>query len=316
MGSRCLSRSLLAAAALAAALLTPARAGEPSARELIALAPVLDSSDRACRSLDVGGYYGDDNDPGPRLRFRALYRAPHHFSLLLTDAADGTPLAFCSDRKMLVYDPVGPTLYYSENASFTLEMACTDGEIKVNWLCLLKSSRPHHIRVDLRSMLPGLPSEGQAADDGAFEDRVVKRNTRQFELIRNYEKKAYLTLDVNLAKECPYTAVTFVQGGTSFFRLDALALNGALGDEWFAFPAKERLARELPLKDVTAVEDLAAIHSTAAAVGRACMVRWVFNKPGPPGPRDIPGLQGVDWDRVKRDDKKYANALRHLVRAR
>ncbi len=183
MGSRCLSRSLFAGSALAAALLAPAQAGEPSARELIALAPILDSSDRACRSLDVGGYYGVENGPGPRLRFRALYRAPHHFSLLLTDAADGTPLVFCSDRKMLLYDAVGPTLYYSENASFTLELASTDAGIQLNYLCLLKSSKPHHIRVDFPSMLPGLPSEGQAAEGGAFEDRVVKCNSGQFKLI-------------------------------------------------------------------------------------------------------------------------------------
>jgi hypothetical protein len=46
---------------------------------------------------------------------------------------------------------------------------------------------------------------------------------------------------------------------------------------------------------------------------RACLVRAVVNKAGPPGPTKIPGLTGVDWDRVRENDKKFAKALKGLV---
>jgi hypothetical protein len=72
MGPGRQSRVPLAGVALVLALLAPARAGEPTARELIALAPRLDSSDRDCRSLDIGGWVGTDQALAPKIRFRAL----------------------------------------------------------------------------------------------------------------------------------------------------------------------------------------------------------------------------------------------------
>ncbi len=70
MGSGRLSRFTLIGAALAVFLLFPARAQDPSSRELTALAPVLDSSDGGCRSLDIGGWVGADKALGMKLTFR------------------------------------------------------------------------------------------------------------------------------------------------------------------------------------------------------------------------------------------------------
>src|SRR5260370_42492361 len=88
-----------------------------------------------------------------RLRFRALYRAPNRFALLVSDPADGTPLVFCSDRKMFLYDPVSPTLFYSENASFSLRLLSTKGNLSFSYTYLLYSSRNHDISLDLRSVV-------------------------------------------------------------------------------------------------------------------------------------------------------------------
>jgi hypothetical protein len=74
--------------------------------------------------FDVGGWSGGNEALAPKLRFHALYRAPNQCSLLISAAADGMPLTFCTGRKMFVCDLVGPTVYDSEEAGFTLGMTC------------------------------------------------------------------------------------------------------------------------------------------------------------------------------------------------
>lgn len=308
MGSRRISLFLLSSVAVA--VLARARAEEPSARELIALAPVLDSSDAGCRSLDVGGWLGYDGALAPKLSFRALYRAPNQFALLISDAADGTPLAFCSGRKIFVYDPVGPTVYYSEEAGFTLEITCTNTGVKFGLSSLLYDRSPQHILVDFRSVLS---FTGRGAVGAALADGVVKRNINEFEFIRMFQGKPYLTINIDLTKTCPYTEAAFVRDGITFLRLDRLTFNGALGDEPFAFPARLRLTRALPVKNVTADKQITAFPSVAAVLERATLVRAVISRAGPPGPIDIPGLSGVNWDRVRENDKKFARAIRDLV---
>ena len=311
MGSRRISSFPLTNVAVAVVLLlAPARAGEPSARALIAIAPVLDSSDGNCQSLDVRGWLGSDAVLAPKLKFSTLYRAPNQFSLLISDAADGTPLAFCSGRKMFVYDPVGPTIYYSEDAGFALEMACTPTEVKFKLNYLLKSKSDQHILVDFRSVLAFAGRDGEGP---ALVDEILKSNTSEFGFIRKVRDQPFLKINIDLTKTCPYTEAAFVRDGITYLCFDRLTLNDAPADETFAFPAKQRLTRLLPVIDVTANKEIAAIPDMAAVVGRATLVRAVVNKAGPPGPVDIPGLSGVDWDRIRENDKKVANALRALV---
>ncbi len=174
MGTRRLSRFPIAGATLVAALVATARAGEPSARELIALAPVIDSSDAGCRSLDVGGYLGGEKGTGPRLRFRALYQAPNQSSMLICDAVDGTPLAFCSGRKMLVYDPVGPTVYYSETAGFTLELTRTNTAFQFSYNFSLVTGSPHRILADFRSVIIGVRRAGPGGRGQRGQGRQTK----------------------------------------------------------------------------------------------------------------------------------------------
>jgi len=185
VGSKCVAPFTYAGAVLAAGLLASVRAGEPTARELTNMAPVLDSSSADCRSLDIGGRNCADATLAPTLRFRALYRAPGEFSLLISGAADGTPLAFCSGRKALAYDPVGATVYYSENARFTVEVGGAHDECIFRYqyyLIFPRNEEPHRILVDLRSLFLASP---RAAESGPLQERVLGRNASEFVLIRN-----------------------------------------------------------------------------------------------------------------------------------
>jgi hypothetical protein len=309
MRTRRISLCRWTSAAVAVALVIQAQAGEPSVRDLIALAPVLDSSDEVCRSLDVGGWFGGAEALAPRVRFRALYRAPNQFSLLLSDTVDDTPLVFCTNRKMLCYDPVGPRVYYSEDACFTLEMAAIRADLKWNCDYFLTGRKPHHIFLDFRSVL-SLSVPNTVKD---FEDKVVKRTSSKFELLRDFQNEPYYKIKIDLNKVCSYTEATFFDQGSIFLCLDKLTLNGAVDDEAFEFPAKLRLPRGLPLKHVRSDDDDAAMRIMIFDVTQASIVRSVVNRAGRSGPINIPELSSIDWDRARQNDKKFSKALKALV---
>lgn len=307
------SRSALAVAALVAAILPSARAEEPSVRDLIALAPVLDSAEEGCRSLDIGGYIGDDKGPGPRLRFRALYRAPDRFSLLLSDPTDGTPLAFCSGRKIFVYDPVSPAVYYSENSGFRLEMNFKNENLNFQCNYLLWSHDRPRILLDLRSVLAGISDVARATNETPVGD-VVKLGENKYKFSLKDTQMSETRFYVDLFNKCHYTSVAFVCDGRIDLCLDNIGFNVPIEDDLFAFPAKERLGRSLPpIKQVTAAIGLREVRDAASVVSRAGVVRAVVNRRGGTGPLKIPGLSDLEWDGIKANDKLYSKALRELI---
>jgi hypothetical protein len=98
-------------------------------------------------------------------------------------------------------------------------------------------------------------------------------------------------------------------------RLDRLILNDRLVDELFVFPAKQLFTQGLPVSNVREDADVASALNLTDVLTRASIVRAVVKKAGPSGPINIPGLSGVNWDRVRVNDKKFAKSLRLLVPA-
>jgi hypothetical protein len=299
-------------AALIAALPATARAGEPSARDLADLAPVLDSSDGRRRSLDVGGYFGEEKDPAaPRLKFRALYRAPDRSSFLISDAADGTPLIFCSGRKMFVYDPVGPVIFYSEDASFGVKFRRTADKLEFSYTFLLKrNNKENSISVDLRSVMTG---EWRDAEGGPSVDDIVATGGNTYRLSRSLNDGGMFYSRLDLGRKFPYESAAFAFRGSVVLGLDRIALDGVLDDGAFSFPSKGRLTRKLPVRDVTREEDPAKVLDIVSVATRAAVVRSVVNRSKSPEALKIPGLSGVDWDRVKENDEKLSKALKEFV---
>jgi hypothetical protein len=312
MRTKYLSICLAIGAVGAGTLQAPTRAGDPSADELVALAPLIDSSDARCKSLDVGGWLGSDEPLAPKWRFRALYRAPDQSCMLITDASDGTPLGFGSGRKMFIYDPIGPNLYYSEAAGFNLKMLCTTTGIKMKFNYLVNCKTAQHILLDFRSIMS---LTGHASDGRAVDDTVVKRTASNFELLREFKNEPYLSLRIDLSKEYPYTGAAFFWNGKTYLCVDRLTVNAALKDEVFLFPAKRRFPRALPVKVVRADEGTAAIREMETVFERAGVVRAVINRAGPPEAINIPGFSTADWERVRANDRKFAKTLKGLVPA-
>jgi hypothetical protein len=95
--------SIVLAASLYAGTLgilsTLALAGEPMARDLIALAPVISGQDDKSRTIEIAGHHQVD-DNVVRI-FRALYRAPDRFFFVNRYGHDGNPIVMPSVDRLL-----------------------------------------------------------------------------------------------------------------------------------------------------------------------------------------------------------------------
>ena len=96
-----------------------------SAQDLIRLAPVIDTTKSAYRSVRIEGVMS----AGFGLRFRALYRAPDQHALFIEDGRDGTPLLLVSGGAMIAYDPVRPEALFDEVDHATLSIKCKDNKL-------------------------------------------------------------------------------------------------------------------------------------------------------------------------------------------
>ncbi len=90
--------SPLSLLALAFLVSVQAKAADPTARDLIALAPIVSSKDESIRSIEIAGYYALDDKIDTT--FRALYQSPGRFAFLMSDGASGIPISFSVNRNI------------------------------------------------------------------------------------------------------------------------------------------------------------------------------------------------------------------------
>jgi len=302
--------SLIASALLPAFALgltsAPAAAGEPTASELIALAPTISSSDKAIRSIEVAGY--DQADGRIYRTFRALYRAPDRFAFVVRDGLDGTPVTIAVDKKLMVYDPVRPEILVFPHVSSYRVLGVEGGIYEDSWGAKLSGREPNQILIDLKSVFTSPPSK----DGLPARETVVREGEGRYVLIRK-EDKAYKRLHVDLSRSAPilaYETSTSV-GGPPGRCLDRIIVNGALDDSEFAFPPLDGLAGTLKVREV---ED--GLWSTSGALNdlmRTYYVRETLHEPKSRRGVITPLLAGVRWSRVEENDERYAKRVRDLI---
>ncbi len=281
-------------------------AGEPSVGDLIKLAPVIQSSADKYQSIELGGYWKDD-DGNVLLRFRSLYRAPDRHALLITDGSDGTPISFASDSKLMLYDPLKGCVFYSPKASTGTTIRVENGIFRYGWRQSVWSDDPSSIRLDVKSMLSG-PSR---------RDEVVKTGEGKYRLTRTSNSGNIYLFYIDTSSENPFQKIELVMGQTNRVRfcLDKIVIDGFLGDEEFAFPSKERLAEKIEVREWSSEGLLEAI-SISASITRIDYARLAVYQPEV---RDSPtllnlfGLSKIDWEAVRKNDEKFSQAIKDLV---
>jgi hypothetical protein len=297
---------LLAAACLAAS--APVIASEPTADDLIKLAPVLDSSDPKCRSIEFSGCMkGGD---GVLLKFRSTYLAPGQHALFFSDGFDDTPILLVADRKIMFYDPVIPAILLSDNISLITSVKAEGEKLKLDWDFQKSKAKTERIktdllRVDLKSIL-----------DGDTDREVIKTGENNYRLIlaKQAKEPCWVEATFDITKPSPCTSIRMIERESheAVFCFDRIILNGNVGGEEFRFPAKDRLPEHLKVKDWPGDGFLANLGGLAM-VTRACYARAGANHPSVRKSIKLPGLWGIHWDQIKANDAKYSAVLKRLI---
>lgn len=301
--------SLMLAMLMILASSAATQAIEPNPHELAALAPSLDSGNHSCRSLDVGGIIGDEKGVGSRMRFRTIYRAPDKFSFLLSDVNDDTPLVFYANKEMFVYDPIEPAVYYSNTSGFVLELS--DKNESVNFLCYysLKTSERPRVAIDLHSILARVSTPKNDLAMG----RATRIGDRKY-LLGYQDNNSYkMDFFINMSNKCKYNDARFSWNGTTILNIDRIAVDDIIDENMFEFPSKRYLTQNLSFKDQSKLEGPEQLRDLGNIVARAFMIRSFVNQnEGAEAPK-IPGIQNLNWDHVRSNDRKYSRSLRDLI---
>lgn len=293
-------------------VMTPVLAGEPSIEDLMGMAPVIQSSDERIQSIELGGYWKDDNG-NTMLRFCSLYRAPGKHALLIMDGTDGTPLSFASDRKLMVYDPInGYILYSSKDSSAKTWIRLENNIFTFSWPISIDSEKSSSINLDIKSMLEG---SSKSVD-------MTKTGEGKYRLTRTSNGGNFYIFHIDTSMKQPFQKVELVMGNTGKVRfcVDKIVVDGLLGDEVFEFPTKERLAEKIQVKEWSNEGILQAIEGLGSFT-RTFYVRAAANLPeyrDSPNLINLFGLAKIDWEEIKKNDKKYSQALKdlHLTKPR
>lgn len=293
---------------IATAVFPLVKAGEPTARELVALAPVLHSADPACHNLVISGIVGGTEKTLPRWRFRACYKAPNQYSLLVSDPVDGTPMVFASGNKMLVYDPVDAIVYYSERASFSVDLICNENGIDFKVVYLLVSNKETQISINLRSFMKNMYENNKLVSE-----HISRISNSLSKVDIKFESGQRLDVNLDLSTKGKYTSVSMYENEVNFLFLDMLEIDRNISGESFGFPDKQTLTKSLPIKDVESIKDIRTIQNIATIVGRATIARPFINGSMPPSLMKDAGIAGISLSRLKENDKKYGTALIRII---
>jgi hypothetical protein len=182
-----------------AMIASPARAGEPSASDLIALAPVIRSSEERYRSIELAGYF-KDKDGVAVMKFRAIYRSPNRHALIISDGSDGTPLLFASNNSMIVYDPVRPVVLDAADTRTNFSIWQEGDRFWLTWEWSSGEEKPNSILLDVRSMFTGRSKRNDVVKIGDGKYRLTNTSERGSRLISH--------IDTNLKQ--PYTRIELV----------------------------------------------------------------------------------------------------------
>jgi hypothetical protein len=296
------ARRVLLLAAICLASIAPARAGEPTAKDLIKLAPVITSKDPAYETIAVSATIKGD----VHLRIRAIYQAPNRHAMLISDGSDGTPLVFVADRQMLIYDPVHPAVLRIKDAVSQLTLR-SDGNLSNLEFNFGKNSHEvdsSELTLDFRSicLLP------------AVEEKVVRDGDGRYRLFLTKADEKTAVHGFDPSRKMPYASFkAFTKDSHEpSLNIDRIEVNVVLRDEEFRFPDMALLAKKIEVKDWPGDRFSQTVGGVALLI-RAMEARAGANHPGMRKSIKFASWQGIHWDQVREHDRKFSNLIKDFL---
>ncbi len=238
MPTRKLSHACAIALSALIGVALPARAAEPTARELIERLPVFNTTDESIQSLDISGIYQHDGKITGS--FRILYRAPDRFAYLMCDDL-GVPTLFAAGNGTLLYDPVRPQFLKLSSMGGQATMAVVNGKAEFNF------GKLERTLLDFKSLL-------EASDfPRSPEPQVVSLGEHRYLLIRKAGKE-YRRATLDLSKPSPLVAYeeSPTARGAPTMCIDKFIVNAPLDDALLTFPTDDQLSAIMHVETVTA----------------------------------------------------------------
>ena len=204
-------------------------ADEPTLADLMKLAPLIETSDEACRSLMIRG---EHNAKFLRLSFLVRYKAPDKFALWIADAEYGTPLVMQSDRRALMYDAIGGRLIELVDVNCQFAIKCEDDKLRLRERISGLGERSS-ISLDLRSFY----------NNFAAETRMNSERNGAFRLTRNLTGGRRVVALVDPSRRCAFKEFEFFWAELKdpVCAIKEISFDDVGTDLWRALPTREEL---------------------------------------------------------------------------
>lgn len=278
----------------------PTNGADPTAEELIRLAPTVKSGDPKYSKVEISTYV----DGGDRMQqvFRVQYRSPDRYSLCIADGRDNTPIIYVSDNQLLMYCAVDGLVLYLSNVSFSYAFRLEGGEFSQSYR--IRPGGASSVLFDVKSLY----------DREGIGDVVARAEGGAFRLTRKLAGGKSFSALVDPSRRCPFSQIALMKIGSDepFLLVRELSVNEDVRGAWPAFPPKDRLAGRVGLKDLSndaEFRDFDVVESSVKGLlGRPA----IRNKEAREAYEERFGVR-KDWNKIEESDRRLSRSVRELI---
>jgi hypothetical protein len=285
-----------------------ATAGERSAAERIAAIPVVQSSDPTIQTIELVGSM-TLKDAG-LVRVRALYQVPGHFSILLSDSTDGTPLVYVADRQLLFYDPIRSSVTCLKDCFQRLTLG-GDGK-SAGFAFEVGRRAKKGAKKGLDGDLLQIDPKSLFGAKGGLDPRIVDEGGGRYRLSTTTgDRTVVAAFDASQPQPFEGLKVFEKSSHEPALSIDKLVVNGPLPKDSFTFPDRERLSKKITIHELAV--DFLPPGAEMVQLSRAIQTRFLLKHPGLREDAKPPGFERLTWKQIQRHDQKASNVLRELI---
>jgi hypothetical protein len=282
---------------------TPPAHQDEEARALVRLAQHIDSRDARYRNIEVRCHA---RGPGEtHLVVSVVYVKPRCYTMYISDGSLGRPIAFVSNGKMALYDPITDTLLYASNAVVNWSLGVRDDRLRYAVFFFRSKEGGDFIDLDIRSFFEGATTDLEIQATGENRYRMVRTS-----LLGDSVEAA-----IDTRRYCAFTRLEVSPKGEArpVLCLDRIRLDEEIDAMNFTFPDRKALEDCFRMFEWTD-EGLLTTARALATIKRVAMVRAVSQNPMFKGTPEFADLKGVDWQLVEKNDRKASAKLKDLFR--